>query len=65
MPKQYAKVKNAVKVEDHIYDQPMNTYDFVDDFLEDAIKISNQYEEQGTGYDPWDPEHSIYTSISM
>ena len=41
MPNQYAKVKNAVKGEDDIQDQPTNTYDFVDEFLEDAMKSSD------------------------
>jgi hypothetical protein len=44
MPNQYARVKNVVKGEDDIQDHPPN-YDFIDEFLEDAIKISNMYEE--------------------
>ena len=65
MPNQYAKVKNAVKGEEDIQDQTTDTYGFVDEFLEDAIKSSNLHEELDTDYDPWNPEHSIYTSIRM
>jgi hypothetical protein len=59
MPNQYVRVKNAVKGEDDIQDQPP-TYGFIDEFLEDAIKNSNLYEEQDTDY-----EHNIYTSLSI
>jgi hypothetical protein len=64
MPNQYARVKNAVKGEDDIQDQPP-TYGFIDEFFEDAIKSSNFYEDTDTDYDPCNPEHNIYTSISM
>jgi hypothetical protein len=45
MPNQYARVKNAVKGEDDIQDQAIDTYDFVDEYLEDAIKSSDHCEE--------------------
>jgi hypothetical protein len=64
MPNQYARVKNAVKGEEDIQDQ-RPTYGFIDDFLEDATKSSNLYEEQDADYEPWNLEHSIYTSISL
>jgi hypothetical protein len=64
MPNQYARVKNAVKGEDDNQDQPP-TYGFIDEFLEDAIKSSNLYEEQDADYEPGNSEHTIYTSISM
>ena len=51
MPNQYAKVKNAVKEEDEIQDQTEDTYRFIDEFLEDAIKSSNLYEEQDADFD--------------
>jgi hypothetical protein len=63
MPNQNARVKNAVKGEEEIHDQPP-TYGFIHEFLEDAIKSSNLYEEQDTDYEPWNPEHNIYTGIS-
>jgi hypothetical protein len=64
MPNQYARVKNVIKGEDDIQDHPP-TYDFVDEFLEDAIKSSNLYEEQHTDYDLWNSEYNIYTSLSI
>jgi hypothetical protein len=64
MSNQYARVKNAVKGKDDIQDHP-HTYDFDDEFLEDAIKNSNLYEEQDIDYDPWNSEQNIYTSLSI
>jgi hypothetical protein len=37
----------------------------IDEFLQDAIKSSNLYEEQDTDYDPWNSEHNIYTSLNI
>jgi hypothetical protein len=65
MPNQYAKIKNAVKGEDEIQNQIVNSYGFIDDFLEDAIKSSNLCEEQVTDYGTWNSEHNVYTSISI
>jgi hypothetical protein len=64
MPNQYAKVKNTVKGEDGIQDQPTNAYRYIDEFLEDAIKSSNLYGEQDSDYEPWNSQHCIKTSIS-
>jgi hypothetical protein len=64
MPNQYARVENAVKGEEDIQDQP-STYGFIDEFLGNAIKSSNLYEEQDADCEPWNSEHKIYTSISM
>jgi hypothetical protein len=44
MPNQYARVKNAVKGDNELQDHPPN-YGFIDEFLEDAVKGSNLYEE--------------------
>jgi hypothetical protein len=57
-------VKNVVKGEDDIQDH-QRTSEFVDEFPEDAIKSSNLDEEQDTGYDPWNSEHYVYTSLSI
>jgi hypothetical protein len=43
----------------------MDTYDFVDEFLEDASKSSEPCEELDTDYDPRNSKHNIYTSIIM
>jgi hypothetical protein len=38
MPNQYARVKNATKGEDVIKENTDQTYAFVDEFLEEAMK---------------------------
>jgi hypothetical protein len=66
MPNQYAKVyKNAVKGEDEIQDETASGYDFNDEFLEEAIKSSNLYEEHNTDGERWNSDHNVYTSISI
>jgi hypothetical protein len=44
MPNQYARVKNVAKGEDVIKDDTDQTYDFADEFLEEAMKSSSIYE---------------------
>jgi hypothetical protein len=44
MPNQYARVKNVAKGEDVIKDNQEQTYDFVDEFLEESMKSSSIYE---------------------
>jgi hypothetical protein len=44
MPNQYARVKNVAKGEDVIKDNTDQTYAFVDEFLEQAMKCSSIYE---------------------
>jgi hypothetical protein len=44
MLNQYARVKNVVKGEDVIKDNTDQTYAFVDELLEEAIKSSSIYE---------------------
>jgi hypothetical protein len=44
MPNQYARVKNVAKGEDVIKVNTDQTYAFVDEFLEEAIKSSSIYE---------------------
>ena len=65
MPNQYARVKNAVKGEDDIQDQTKDTFGFIDEFLEDAIKSSNLYEEQDADYETRNSEHNIYASLRI
>jgi hypothetical protein len=43
MPNQYARVKNVAKGEDVIKENTDQTYAFVDEFLEEAVKISSIY----------------------
>jgi hypothetical protein len=47
MPNQYARVKNVAKVEDGIKENTDQTYAFVDEFLQEAMKSSNTYEADG------------------
>jgi hypothetical protein len=44
MPNQYARVKNVAKGEVIIKNNIDQTYDFVDEFLEEAVKNSSIYE---------------------
>jgi hypothetical protein len=44
IPNQYARVKNVAKGEDVIKENTDQTYAFVDEFLEEAMKISCLYE---------------------
>jgi flagellum-specific peptidoglycan hydrolase FlgJ len=44
MPNQYARVKNVAKGEDVIKEITDQTHSFVDEFLEEAMKISSIYE---------------------
>jgi hypothetical protein len=44
MPNQYARVKNVAKGEDVIKENTDQTYDFIDEFLEEEMKSSSIYE---------------------
>jgi hypothetical protein len=44
LPSQYARVKNVAKGEDVIKENTHQTYVFVDEFLEEAMKSSSLYE---------------------
>jgi hypothetical protein len=44
MPNQYTRVKNVAKGEDIIKGNTDQTYGFVDEFLEEAIKSPSLYE---------------------
>jgi hypothetical protein len=66
MPNQYAKVKNTVKREEELQDSTEQDYGFIDEFLEEAVNISNIYEsQQETDYDYWTSDHNIHTSTSI
>jgi hypothetical protein len=52
MPNQYARVKNVAKGEDVIKENTDQTYAFVDEFLEEAMKSSILYEaDEDVDYD--------------
>jgi hypothetical protein len=60
MPNQYARVKNVAKGEgeDVIKDNTDQTYAFVDEFLEEAMKYSSIYEtHEDVDYEYWSSNH--------
>jgi hypothetical protein len=66
LPNQYAKVKSAVKGEEEVQDDADHKYEFVDEFLEEALNTSNMYKaQQDTDYDFWTSDHNVHTSISI
>ena len=68
IPNQYERVKLASKGEEEIQedtDQNHN-YNFIDEFLEEAVKNSSLYEsDQEAEYDVWSIEHNIHACISI
>ena len=68
IPNQYARVKIASKGEEEVQKTQTRTknFNFIDEFLEEAVKTSSLYEsDQGVGYDEWSTEHNIHASISV
>jgi hypothetical protein len=66
MPNQYARVKNITKGEDVIKENTDQTYDFVDEFLEEAIKSSSLYEaDEDFDYEYWSSTHNAHTTLSI
>jgi phosphoserine aminotransferase len=66
MPDQYAKVKNVAKVEDVIKENTDQTYDFVDEFLEESIKSSSLYElVEDVDYEYWSSNHNAHATLSI
>jgi hypothetical protein len=59
-------VKNVVKGEDVIKDNTDQTYAFVDEFLEEAIKSSSIYEtDQDVNYEYWSSNHNAHATLSI
>ena len=58
MPNQFAKVKSLAKGEEMIQEDTEKSYDFVDEFLEEALRSSIEY-------DRWSSDHNIHASISL
>jgi hypothetical protein len=68
MPNQYARVKNVVKGEDVIKENTDQTYAFVDDFLEEALKSSSLYEadqDEDVDYEYWSSNHNAHATLSI
>jgi hypothetical protein len=68
MPNQYASVKNVAKGKDVnvIKDNSSQTYVFVDDFLEEAIKISSTYETgEDAHYEYFSSNHNAHSTLRI
>jgi hypothetical protein len=66
MPNQYARVKNVAKGEDVIKENTDQTYAFVDEFLEEAIKSSSLYEaDEDVDYEYWSSNHNAHAKLSI
>jgi hypothetical protein len=67
MPNQYARVKNVAKGKDVIKDNHDDqSYAFVDEFLEEAMKSSSIYEaDQDLDYEYWSSNHNAHATLSI
>jgi hypothetical protein len=66
MPIQYARVKYVAKGEDVIKDNTDQTYAFVDEFLEEAMKSSIMYEtDADIEYEYWSSNHKAHATLSI
>jgi hypothetical protein len=66
MPNQYSRVKNVLKREKVIKDNKDQTYDFVDEFLEETIKSSSIYETpEDVDYEYWISNYNGYATLSI
>jgi hypothetical protein len=66
MPNQYARVKNVAKEKDVIKDNKDQTYAFVDEFLEEAMKSSSIYEtDENVDYEYWSSNHNAHATLSI
>jgi hypothetical protein len=66
MPNQYARVKNVAKGEDVIKDNTDQIHAFVDEFLEESMKISNIYEaDEDVDYEYLSSNHNAHATLSI
>jgi hypothetical protein len=66
IPNQYARMKNVAKGEDVIKENTDQTYAFVDEFLEEAMKSSSLYEvDQDVDYEYWSSNHNAHATLSI
>jgi hypothetical protein len=68
LPNQYARVKNVAKGEDVINDNTDQTFAFVDEFLEEAMKSSSLYEtdqDVDVDYEYWSSNHNTHATLSI
>jgi hypothetical protein len=66
MPNQYARVKNVAKGEDVIKENTHQTYAFVDEFLEEAMKSSSLDEaDEDVDYEYRSSNHNAHATLSI
>ena len=66
MPNQYAMVKSVEKGEEVIQEDTEQSYDFVDEYLEEAFRRSSLFEtEHDLEYNHWSSDHYTHASISI
>jgi hypothetical protein len=66
MPNQYVRVKNVAKGKDVIKDNTDQSYDFVDEFLEESMKTSSIYEtDEDFDYEYWSSNHNAHAALSI
>jgi phosphoserine aminotransferase len=66
MPTQYERVKNVAKGEDVIKENTYQTHDFVDEFLEEAMKSSSLYEaDEDVDHEYWSSNHNAHATLSI
>jgi hypothetical protein len=66
MPNQYARVKNVAKREDVIKNNTDQTYTFVDEFLEEAMKSLSIYEtDEDVDYEYWSSNNNAHLTLSI
>jgi hypothetical protein len=66
MPNQYARVKNVAKAEDVIKENTYQTYAFVDEFLEEAMKSSSLNEaDEDVDYEYWSSNHNPHATLKI
>jgi hypothetical protein len=66
MPNQYARVKNVAKGEDVIKENTDQTYAFVDEFLEEAMKSPSKYRtNEDVDYEYWSSNHNAHATLSI
>jgi hypothetical protein len=66
MPNKYARVKNVAKGEDVTKDNTDQTFAFVDEFLEEAMKSSIIYEaDEDVDHEYWSSNHNAHATLSI
>jgi hypothetical protein len=66
LPNQYARVKNVAKGEEVIKDNTDQTYAFIDEFLEEAMKSSSLYEaDEDVDFKYWSSNHNAHATLSI